>query len=116
MLPAALIALVRDHDADSSDFASIRLCSSGGDKVSAELEREFSAISGFQIDESYGMTEMGLTTINPPDGENRLGSIGKPMPGYEVSLRDDSGAEVPVGTAGRLWIRSQANPERWRKR
>ena len=109
MLPAALIALVRDHDADSSDFASIRLCSSGGDKVSAELEREFTAIAGFPIDESYGMTEFGLSTINPLSGENRLGSIGKVCPGYEMSLRDDSGAEVPVGTPGRLWIRSDAN-------
>jgi long-chain acyl-CoA synthetase len=109
MLPAALIALVRVHDADSSDFASIRLCSSGGDKVSAELEREFTAIAGFPIDESYGMTEFGLSTINPLSGENRLGSIGKVCPGYEMSLRDDSGAEVPVGTPGRLWIRSDAN-------
>ncbi len=109
MLPAALIALVRDHDAGSTDFASIRLCSSGGDKVSAELEREFTDIAGFPIDESYGMTEIGLSTINPPSGENRLGSIGKVCPGYEMSLRDDSGAEVPVGTPGRLWIRSKAN-------
>ena len=109
MLPAALIALVREHAADASDFASIRLCSSGGDKVSAELEREFTAIAGFPIDESYGMTEIGLATINPPAGENRLGSIGKLCPGYEMSLRDDSGAEVPVGTPGRLWIRSRAN-------
>jgi acyl-coenzyme A synthetase/AMP-(fatty) acid ligase len=109
MLPAALIALVRDHDAGSSDFASIRLCSAGGDKVSAELEREFTAAAGFPIDESYGMTEIGVSTINPPDGENRIGSIGKLIPGYEMSLRDDSGAEVPVGTPGRLWIRSQAN-------
>ena len=87
----------------------MRLCTSGGDKVSAELEREFTEIAGFPIDESYGMTEIGLTTINPPWGENRLGSIGKPCPGYEISLRDDSGSEVPVGTPGRLWIHSKAN-------
>ncbi len=109
MLPAALIALVRDHDATSGDFASIRLCSSGGDKVSAELEREFTAIAGFPIDESYGMTEFGLSTINPLAGENRLGSIGKVCPGYEMSLRDDAGVEVPAGTPGRLWMRSDAN-------
>ena len=109
MLPAALIALVRDHGACSSDFASIRLCSSGGDKVSAELELEFTAVAGFSIDESYGMTEFGLSTINPLSGENRIGSVGKVCPGYEMSLRDDSGAEVPIGTPGRMWIRSNAN-------
>ena len=55
------------------------------------------------------MTEIGIATINPPSGENRVGSIGKLCPGYEMSLRDDSGAEVPVGTQGRLWIRSPTN-------
>src|SRR5580704_7737022 len=109
MLPAALIALVRDHGAGPKDFASIRLCTAGGDKVSQELEREFTEMAGFPVDESYGMTETGITAINPPSGENRLGSIGKLCPGYELALRDDSGAEVPVGTQGRLWIRSAAN-------
>ena len=109
MLPAALIALVRDHDAVAADFSSIRLCVSGGDKVARELEREFTEMAGFPVDESYGMTEFGLATINPPTGENRVGSIGKLCPGYEMSLRDDSGGEVPVGTQGGLWIRSPAN-------
>jgi long-chain acyl-CoA synthetase len=109
MLPAALIALIRDHDATAADFASIRLCTSGGDKVSAELEREFTDLAGSPVDECYGMTEIGFAAINPPSGENRIGSIGKLCPGFELSLRDDSGAEVPVGTTGRMWIRSATN-------
>ncbi len=55
------------------------------------------------------MTEFGLSTINPLSGENRIGSVGKVCPGYKMSLRDDSGAEVPIGTPGRMWIRSNAN-------
>jgi long-chain acyl-CoA synthetase len=109
MLPAALITLVRDHDSTAADFASIRLCTSGGDKVAAELEREFSDLAGLPIDESYGMTETGLATINPPSGENRVGSIGRPCPGFEMALRDDAGGEVAIGTQGRLWIRSATN-------
>ena len=106
MLPASLIALVRDHHATQSDFSSIRLCWSGGDKVSAELEREFTALAGFPIHESYGMTELGMATISPIDGENRIGSVGQLCPGYEMCLRDDSGDEVAVGQPGRLWIRT----------
>lgn len=109
MLPAALFALVRDHNATSEHFSSLRLCVSGGDKVSGELEREFIAIAGKTIDELYGMTETGTSTINPPDGVNKLGSIGKLISGYEASIRDAAGAEVPVGAEGRLWIRSAAN-------
>src|SRR5262249_54347266 len=49
MLPAALFGLVRDHGAAHADFASIRLCLSGGDKVPGELEREFTDLAGFPV-------------------------------------------------------------------
>lgn len=106
MIPAALAALVRDHDATAEDFASLRLCRSGADKVSIELEREFEHLVGFVIDEGYGMSEVGLAAFNPPSGVIKQGSIGQPIAGVAFSLRDDDGAEVPVGTVGRVWIRT----------
>ena len=104
MIPAALVALVRDHDVTAEDFATLRLCRSGADKVPDELEREFAAVTGFPIDEGYGMTEVGLATLNPPSGEIRVGSIGQPVAGVAISVRDDDGAEVTPGTVGRVWI------------
>jgi long-chain acyl-CoA synthetase len=109
MLPAALFSLVRDHRATPDDFRSLRICICGGDKVSNELEREFTALAGFTIDEVYGMTETGTATFNPPRDANRIGSIGKLTPGYTASVRDDAGREVATDTAGRLWIRSPSN-------
>jgi len=109
MLPAALITLVRDHAATHDDFASIRLCVSGGDKVPAELEREFTDLAGFPIDEIYGMSEIGTSNINPPSGLNKIGSLGKLGPGYHGSIRDESGGELPIGAEGRLWVRSPCN-------
>ncbi|MGH8262769.1 MAG: hypothetical protein ACRET4_04770, partial [Steroidobacteraceae bacterium] len=50
MLPAALFRLVRDHGAGHEDFRSLRLCRSGSDKVPAELEREFTDLTGLVID------------------------------------------------------------------
>jgi long-chain acyl-CoA synthetase len=109
MLPAALIALVRDHATTRDDFASIRLCASGGDKVSTELEREFTDLTGFPIDEIYGMTEIGASNLNPPSGTNKLGSVGTLNPGYQASIRDENGAELPVGAEGRLWVKCAGN-------
>jgi acyl-CoA synthetase (AMP-forming)/AMP-acid ligase II len=106
MIPAALAALIRDHDATPEDFASLRICRAGADKVSLELENEFSHLVGFLIDEGYGMTEVGLVTLNPPSGVIKRGSIGRPVAASEVSLRDDDGNEVGVGTVGRVWIRT----------
>ncbi|HVH00848.1 MAG TPA: class I adenylate-forming enzyme family protein [Miltoncostaeaceae bacterium] len=104
MLPAALTALVRDPDATAADFASLRICRAGSDKVALQLEEDFTRLAGFLIDEGYGMTEVGLATLNPPSGEIRPGSIGRPAPGVAISVRDDAGDEVPPGTVGRIWI------------
>ncbi len=109
MLPAPLFALVRDPGAKGKDFQSIRRCVSGGDKISAELGHEYTALTGHAIEELYGMTETGTATYNPSGVLNRIGSIGQMAPGFAASIRDDDGAEVPAGTTGRLWIQSPSN-------
>jgi len=98
MLPAALISMIQEHKAEIKDFASVRLCTSGGDKVPAELETEFTDLAGFSIDEVWGMSEIGIATINPPSGINKLGSVGVLGPGYEGSVRDEAaGPSVDQG-------------------
>lgn len=108
MIPAALAALVRDHDVTSEDLASLRVCRSGSDKVALELHDEFARLAGFPIDEGYGMTEVGLATLNPPEGLIKRGSIGRPIPGYDVEVRDERGRESPADTVGRVWIRGDS--------
>jgi acyl-CoA synthetase (AMP-forming)/AMP-acid ligase II len=106
MLPSALFALVRDRAAHGEDFASLRLCRAGADKVPAELEREFIELTGHVIDEGYGCSEAGLITLNPPSGLIKIGSVGVACPGHALAIRDDGGAEVPAGADGNLWIRT----------
>ena len=108
MLPAALLCLVREHGATHEDFRSLRVCRSGGDKVPAELEREFSKLVGFPIDEGYGCTEVGLATLSPPSGTIKMGSVGRPVPGFELSVRRTDGSEAGQGEEGGLWIKSQS--------
>jgi len=108
MLPAALFGVIRDGHVRRADLSSLRLCRGGADKVPAELEREFIELAGFPIDEGYGCSEGGLITLNPPDGIIKIGSVGRPIPGFTLSIRDDGGAEVPVGADGRLWVRSRS--------
>ena len=68
MLPTALLHMIREHDMTSADFSSLRLTRSGGDKVPAELEKEFIALTGKAVSEGYGMTEFGLAALNPLHG------------------------------------------------
>ena len=108
MIPAALSALIRDHDLQPGDFSSLRICRAGADKVSTELLTEFAAAAGFPIVEGYGMTEVGLATLNPPSGEIKQGSIGPPICGFSIALRDEDGEPVEAGAVGRIWIRTRS--------
>lgn len=108
MLPSALYALTRDHGARKEDFASVKACFSGGDKVSDALENAFTLLAGISIDEDYGMTEIGIPTVTPP-ASPKPGSVGPLAPGYRASLRDGDRREVATGRDGRLWIKFAGN-------
>jgi long-chain acyl-CoA synthetase len=108
MIPAALLKLVRDHGATKEDFASLRICRCGSDKVPAELEAEFESLTGHKIDEGYGMTEVGLATLNPPSGLMKIGSIGQAVAGFEMSVCDETGVEVARDSPGQLYMKTPA--------
>ncbi|MEM1366924.1 MAG: class I adenylate-forming enzyme family protein [Cyanobacteria bacterium P01_H01_bin.15] len=108
MLPAALLHLIREKGSLSKDFSSLRLCISGGDHVQAELEREFKTLTGLEIDEIYGMSEIGLLTVHPPSGKIKMGSVGVAAPCVSLSIQDDSYQELSPSQTGRLWARTKS--------
>jgi len=108
MIPAALSALIHDHDLQPGDFSSLRICRAGADKVSTELLHEFAAAAGFPIVEGYGMSEVGLATLNPPSGVVKQGSIGLPIGGFSIAIRDEDGNQAGVESVGRVWIRTRS--------
>ncbi|GGO81428.1 AMP-binding protein [Nonomuraea cavernae] len=72
-----------------------------GREVLEEFERR---MPGVQILEGYGMTETSaVTTFNPP-GRRRVGSVGLPLPGYKVTIRDSSGDEAEPGDPGEICV------------
>ena len=84
----------------------LRLCVSGGAPLPVEVFNEFTRKFPFPLREGYGPTESSpVATVNPIYGENRAGSVGKPIPNVELSIRDEDGRELPIGETGELCIR-----------
>ncbi len=84
---------------------SLRLCVSGGAPLPVEVFNEFTRKFPFPLREGYGPTESSpVATVNPIYGINKPGSIGKPIPNVELSIRDDDGRELPVGEIGEICI------------
>ena len=85
--------------------ASMRLFVSGSAPLLAETHVEFEQRTGQRILERYGMTETGMLTSNPLQGERRAGSVGPPLPGTGVRVVDDDGRDLPPGENGHVQVR-----------
>lgn len=103
-VPTAMSALMqRKVDADIS---TLRLAFCGSAPLPLELYRRFEAAAGVTICEGYGLTEATcLVSINPPDGEKRVGSIGLPFPYTEVKIMSPAtGTELGVDEIGEICV------------
>ena len=90
-----------------ADLTSLRYCISGGAPLPPEVKARFEARAGCVVVEGYGLTETSPCAVsNPPGGLNKPGSIGLPLPGTTVELRDpaDPLRRVPQGERGELCV------------
>ncbi len=106
MMPYALTEVVYASRESDAAFHRLRMCDCGGDKVATDLQKKFQEVSGVELAEGYGLTEVGIVTHNPPDGPIIHGSVGPAMPGNAFSVRDANGKDLAAGEEGILWIRS----------
>ena len=94
---------------------TMRLFVSGSAPLLAETHVEFERRTGQRILERYGMTETGMLTSNPLEGERRAGSVGPALPGTGVRVVDDEARECPPGENGYVQVRgSNVFPGYWR--
>jgi long-chain acyl-CoA synthetase len=107
-VPAMYLAVLNHPDLDKYDLSSIRVGVSGGAPIPSEVLDAFERRFGVVILEGYGMSETAATTtFNPSADERRVYSIGKPIWGVEVEIRDDAGNALPPGRehVGELVVR-----------
>ncbi|MBK9122580.1 MAG: long-chain fatty acid--CoA ligase [Chloroflexi bacterium] len=84
---------------------SVRACLSGSAPLPPSIKVEFERLSGGTLLEGFGMSEAPTAThVNPLRGENRVGSIGLPLPDTDMRIvsLDDGETDVPVGEVGEL--------------
>ncbi len=81
--------------------AGMRLFISGSAPLSADIHRAFDERSGHRVLERYGMTETGMLTSNPYEGERRAGCVGPPLPGVDLRIVDaETGRVLAQGEVG----------------
>ena len=103
-VPTFYTRLLERADFGRETCGHMRLFISGSAPLLADTHREFEARTGHRILERYGMTEAGMITSNPYDGERVAGTVGYPLPGVQARVADEQGRELPRGEPGVLEI------------
>lgn len=85
--------------------AHMRLFTAGSAPLLAATHQAFEARTGHRILERYGMTETGMITSNPYDGERLPGTVGYPLPGVSVRIAGEDGGALPAGEVGMVEVK-----------
>jgi acyl-CoA synthetase (AMP-forming)/AMP-acid ligase II len=115
IVPAALAMLLNHPDCAKTDFSRIKYIMYGASPIPLELLRECIAMFGAEFTQNYGMTETtGTICVLPPEdhsveGNKRMRSAGKPLPGVEVVIKGPDGGILPQGEIGEIVTRSSSN-------
>jgi long-chain acyl-CoA synthetase len=91
---------------DKLDFSSLKVALGGGMAVQAAVSERWRQVTGRHICQGWGLTETSpVGTANLPGTLEFTGSIGYPLPSTEISIRDDDGNELPLGSVGEICLR-----------
>lgn len=96
-------ALLNHPEFKTIDFTPLKVTVGGGMAVQQNVAKRWKEVTGVSVVEGYGLTESSpVLCVNRIDGQDRLGTIGLPLPSTDVKIFDDNFKEVPLGQPGEL--------------
>ena len=109
MLPAVntlFNALLQNAQFRALDFSHLCVSQAGGMAASEGTAKQWQKVTGSTMIEGWGMSETcAIGTNNPVNSTAFSGSIGLPLPGIDIAIKDDAGASLPIGSAGEICIK-----------
>jgi acetyl-CoA synthetase len=108
--PTAMRSMMSIGDAGTRHPCKFRRVCSAGEPLNPEAIRWFRDQYGVTVLDYYGLTESYPLVANYPWMEVREGSMGRPMPGWDVYILDEDEHEVRQGERGEICLRARSNP------
>jgi acetyl-CoA synthetase len=108
--PTAMRSMMTIADAGTRYPQRFRRVCSAGEPLNPEAIRWFREQYGVTVLDFYGLTESYPLVANYPFMDVREGSMGKPMPGWDVQILDEDEQPVPQGERGEICLRARSNP------
>ena len=104
-VPTFYTRLLALPDFGPAECRNVRLFVSGSAPMLTQTHAEWRERTGHTVLERYGMTETGMNTSNPLDGERRPGTVGPPLPGVEVRIAGEDGGLLGSGEVGGIELK-----------
>lgn len=104
--PPTMLRMMIKQDISKYDLSSIRHMTTAGEALNPEVYRQFEKATGLHIMEGFGQTETTLTIANLMGAEHKLGSMGKPVPGWDVQIMGADGKLADIGETGEIVIKT----------
>jgi acetyl-CoA synthetase len=115
-LPTLYTSLTKAGGADAADFSSLRMSVSAAEVLSSEVFNGWKELTGLEIVEGLGSTEVLHIYLCNRDDRKKPGAAGLRVPGYEIALKDKDGRAVGDNEEGILWVRGDsATPLYWNR-
>ena len=102
--PTGFAGMLASPALPAGEDVALRLVSSAGEALPAEIGERFKRHFGIDIIDGIGSTEMLHIFLSNRPGRVRYGTTGWPVPGYDIELRGEGGGPVPDGEPGDLYI------------
>ncbi len=103
-VPTLYAALLADPARPAKADVALRVCTSAGEALPAEIGKKFTAAYGVEILDGIGSTEMLHIFLSNRPGAVRYGTTGQAVPGYQLRIVSDDGKDCAVGEIGELHI------------
>ncbi|MCF6343784.1 MAG: acyl--CoA ligase [Devosiaceae bacterium] len=100
--PPTIYRMFAQMDLTSFDLSSIKRSIGAGEPLNPEVIRYWKKETGTMIGDGYGQTETINIIANFPDQPVKLGSMGKPVPGFEIEIVNEKGDILPIGEIGNI--------------
>jgi benzoate-CoA ligase family protein len=107
-VPTMIQQMLAHPGAETRDLSSVRLATSAGEALPAELHDRWMRMFGVELLDGLGTAEMWHIFLTNQPGDVVPGTLGRPVPGFEVKLCDADGNEVADGEVGALWVRGES--------
>ncbi|MDY2769181.1 MAG: AMP-binding protein [Eubacteriales bacterium] len=105
--PPTMYRFMIKEDLSKYDLSSIEHATIAGEALNPEVFYQFRKATGISLMEGFGQTETALIVANLAGMRPKVGSMGKPVPGFDVDIVDHDGKSVGIGETGEIVVRLQ---------